>query len=104
MSNKEMFDRVLNHVNNQSITDFSELMYGHDFKILWAIFETLNEEGYRQLDKVSINDFLEAIKNSKAYDNMVDLVNRRVDSLFERYVKATSTLMGEANGGMRYGR
>ena len=56
---EEIFEKVLNHVGNQTITDFSEVMHGHDFKILWAIFATLNEEGYKRLDGMSINDYLE---------------------------------------------
>ena len=85
---EEIFNKVLNHVGNQTITDFSEVMHGHDFKILWAIFATLNEEGYKRLDGMSIKD-------SSAYEFMVDLVNRRVDSLFERYIESSIDLLGE---------
>lgn len=92
---EEIFEKVLNHVGNQTITDFSEVMHGHDFKILWAIFATLNEEGYKRLDGMSINDYLDTIKDSSAYEFMVDLVNRRVDSLFERYIESSIDLLGE---------
>jgi len=92
---EEVFNKVLNHVGSQSVTDFSEAMRGHDFKILWAIFATLNEEGYKRLDQRSINDMLDIIKDSTAYEFMVDLVNKRVDSLFERSIESSTYLLGE---------
>jgi len=92
---EEVFNKVLNHVGSQSVTDFSESMRGHDFKILWAIFATLNEEGYKRLDQRSINDMLDIIKDSTAYEFMVNLVNKRVDSLFERSIESSTYLLGE---------